>query len=245
MTSETPTKKTSTLAWICLFITVAGCIIALLFPPVVSRGPGRRAVCLNNLKNISLALLNYENNTHSFPAGGETNKDGRPARSWRVMLLPYLDRRDLFEAYDSKEAWNSPKNREIAKDMPSYYRCPSDADNNGQQTSYVMPVGPKTVGGLDDKDRNLEFINSHSGSSTTLLLIEVPNSGINWMEPRDLTIDEIIERLKNHKMDAHGGVFNVAFCDGHIQRLPVDIDPEELRALADPNRDKSVDMDKL
>ncbi len=227
-----------TTASVFVLVIVVGCI----FQP---KGPGRRARCINNLKNIALALLNYENKHHCFPAVGETGKDGQPSQSWRVTILPYLDRRDLYELYDPKEPWDSPKNRAIADKIPKIYRCPSDSKAKSQQTSYVMIVGPKTVGGLDDKYRGMDFICSHSGSATTLMVIEVPNSGIHWMEPRDLTIDQIIERLKDHKMAAHSGGFNVSFCDGHQQFILENIDPETLRALADPNRDKPIDETKF
>lgn len=125
--------------------------------------------------------------------------------------------------------------------MPIIYRCPSEENEKSQQTNYVVIVGPKYVGGLVPEDRNLDFISSHAGTSTTLLVVEVPDSGIHWMEPRDLTIDEIIERLKNHQMSAHQGGFNVAFCDGHVNYIREDVAPETLRSLADPNYNKPKD----
>ena len=47
-----------------------------------------------------------------------------------------------------------------------------------------MLVGNGTVAGLPEKDRNLKYISAHSGVASTILVVEVSNSGILWAEPR-------------------------------------------------------------
>lgn len=205
-----------------------------------AREAARRASCMNHFMQISLALMNYESIHGLYPPMGNFTDTDQPAQSWRVAILPCLDRNDLYEQYDPSEPWNSEKNLAIAEKMPLIYRCPNENNDKSQQTNYVILVGPKTIGGLAQKDRNMDYISSHAGTSTTLLIIEVPDSGIHWMEPCDLTIDEIIERREKGQMSAHGDGFVVSFCDGHVKYIQKDIDSETLRALADPN-DKKLD----
>src|SRR5262249_18435927 len=64
----------------------------MLFPAVQSaRGAAQRAQCTNNLKMIGLAMHNYLSAHNAFPAPALLGKDGKPALSWRVALLPYLE----------------------------------------------------------------------------------------------------------------------------------------------------------
>ncbi len=89
--------------------------------------------------------------------------------------------------------------------MPTLYRCPSDLSPGAEDTSYVMFTGKGTVGGLSDKDRSLDYINSHAGAAVTILAVEVPGSKVHWMEPRDLTVDEVLQRIKNPAQAATAG----------------------------------------
>ena len=132
------------------------------------------------------------------------------------------------------------ENQTIADVSIKLYHCPSESKGlESHETSYVMLMGKGTVGGLADKDRNEDYIAAHSGAVNTILVIEAPNSGIRWTKPRDLTVDEFLDRLKNHTRN-HSGGFMVAFCDGHVVFMRADISPDVFRALANPNRDKPV-----
>ncbi len=224
-------------------VVFGGILTALLLPAVQSaREAARQALCQNNLKQISLALMGYEAAFRCLPASASTGKDGQPGMSWRVAILPYLDRRDLFHRYDRRQPWNSPQNRTIADAVIRLYQCPSEfKDLQSRQTSYVMLVGPGTIGGLDEKHRNLDYVSEHSGTSDTILLVEAPHSGILWTEPRDLTVDEFIQRLKNHREGNHPGRIHATFCDGTVRSIREDVSPHVLRALANPNRLQAVD----
>lgn len=69
----------------------------------LARGMARHADCMNNLMQISLALMSYESEHGSFPPGGRITEDGQPAQSWRVAILPCLDKDDLYQRYDSSQ----------------------------------------------------------------------------------------------------------------------------------------------
>ena len=77
------------------------------------------------------------------------------------------------------------------------------------------------------------------GTSNTILDVEIANSGINWMEPRDLTFDEALRGI--NPKDGHGissrheAGANVCFCDGSVHYVPNGIDPQLLRDLLEFN----------
>ena len=202
----------------------------------------REVECTKNIINIFCALASYESQHGGFPPAGSTENDGRLGMSWRVAILPQLDRTDLFQQYDRKQPWNGSENRTVADAAICDYHCPSESKGpESRETSYVMLVGKGTVGGLPEKDRNSHYVHTHSGLTSTLLVVESRESGIHWAEPRDLTVDEFLARLKNGKGLNHSGGFFAVFCDGHVEFIRVTIPPNVLRALADPSRDKPID----
>ena len=75
--------------------------------------------CSNSLKNISLALQNYHDTYRTFPAAYVPDKDGEPMHSWRVLILPYIEERNLYDKYDFTEPWDGPNNSKLLADMPS------------------------------------------------------------------------------------------------------------------------------
>ena len=73
----------------------------------------KRVECLNNLKQISLALHNYHDTYKSFPPGTVANEALSPEYrlSWTIPLLPYLERDNVYRNMDLSKAWNSAENQ--------------------------------------------------------------------------------------------------------------------------------------
>ena len=76
--------------------------------------------------------------------------DGKPWHSWRVLLLPSLGYRDLFDQYDFSQPWDSAKNLRLLDKMPAVYHDPIYGDKPGRFTHYAALVGggpgPKLAG---------------------------------------------------------------------------------------------------
>src|SRR5437867_4482802 len=91
---------------------ILGLLVALLLPATRSGGreAARRMQCSNYHKQIGLALQNYHDDYHSFPPAYIADADGKPMHSWRVMILPYMERKGLYDKYDLNEPWNGPNN---------------------------------------------------------------------------------------------------------------------------------------
>jgi prepilin-type processing-associated H-X9-DG protein len=219
-------------------VLCAGILAALLFPAVgAAREAARRAVCTNNLKQIGLAMHNYQTKYQCFPPAYIPDKNGKPMHSWRVLILPFIDGGEhVYAQYRFNEPWNSPHNRALAFQMPREYACPTEGPP-GTETSYAMIVGPHTI---SDGPTARTRAAIKDGMSDTILVVEATNAHINWMEPRDLDAKKMRFQIggngnpnasKNEISSPHAGGANVIFCDGHVDSLPASTDPKQLEAM--------------
>jgi prepilin-type processing-associated H-X9-DG protein len=106
------------------------------------------------------------------------------------------------------------------------------------QTNYVRVVGKDTVGGMPNEAVKSSDITD--GSSNTIMLVEVSGLGINWEEPRDMTVDELLDLVAKGQVSRHTGGFNVLMADGSVHFINYGIDPKTLRALLIRNDGQTV-----
>ena len=218
-------------------LSFGGILVALLLPAVqAAREAARRSQCTNNLKQIALAVHNYHDTYKCFPPAVITDQNGRPMRSWRVAILPYLECTPLYQRYNFNEPWDGPTNRALHNEAIATYRCPDDPSPVSTETNYVMIVGKGAFGGLPNEAVRIYDI--RDGLSNTIMIVEVTGSGIHWMEPRDLSVEEIQRGINDGSgkwiSSHHPGGANVALCDGSVRFLPQTVDREMLRRLIDP-----------
>jgi prepilin-type processing-associated H-X9-DG protein len=219
----------------------SGFVAWMLLPGLAGpRDAPRRTECRNHLKQLALAMHNYHDTYGSFPPAYIADKDGRPMHSWRVLLLPFLELRPLYEQYRFDEPWNGPHNRDLAALPIPLFHCALDT-GPATDANYFVVVGPKTVfpGAVPIAIKDIA-----DGTSNTILLVEVAGSGINWLAPRDLSYEEAVRGLNpksglgissHHKEGA-----NVAFADGSTQFLPDETPRERLRLLLERNDGQPV-----
>lgn len=89
-----------TLVELLVVITIIGMLVSLLLPAIQSaREAGRRNTCQNNMRNASLALMNFEQNRKGYPGytTAINKSNGTFFASWVVPILPYLERNDLYQ----------------------------------------------------------------------------------------------------------------------------------------------------
>jgi prepilin-type processing-associated H-X9-DG protein len=208
--------------------------LALLLVPAVqaAREAARQASCNCNLKQFGIALHNYHDQYGCFPPPYIADAKGRPMHSWRVLLLPYLGGKQVYDQYKFDEPWNGPHNRLLADKMPALLRCPSDDVSGPQETSYAAVVGPETMW-RGDKVVRLKDVTD--GTENTLVIAEVAGGGIEWMEPRDLPVREARIGINTAPRlgicSRHSKVAMVVFADGSVHALQDTIAPELLDAL--------------
>ncbi|HEY2883496.1 MAG TPA: DUF1559 domain-containing protein [Pirellulales bacterium] len=204
-------------------------------------GAAERVKSINNMKQLVLAMLNFESAKKSFPPGFQADKNGKPLLSWRVLLLPFLEQKDLFDQFKLDEPWDSENNKKLIDKMPDIYKVPGSKVAGEFKTVYLTPRGETTA---FPGAKGIRFREIPDGTSKTLALVEASDDkAVVWTKPDDFDVDE-----KNPIAGLVGlrdGLFLAAFCDGSVRPLSANLDAETLRRLFRRNDGKVVDEDAL
>jgi prepilin-type processing-associated H-X9-DG protein len=149
-----------TLIELLLVIGIIATLVALLLPAVqAAREATRKSACANHLKQIGLAISNYESAHKEYPPGASwirhgPLKDRNRHGSLLVFLLPYLEQQALYEAFDfTKKSIDDAvfpgTGRMIGSTELSTYLCPSEDHprklNGRALHSYAASRGPTEV----------------------------------------------------------------------------------------------------
>jgi len=138
-----------TLIELLVVIAIIGVLVALLLPAVQqAREAARRSQCRNNLKQVGLALANYEGSHRVYPPGYVSQRPANPASAtwcqtnggssgqfapWTILILPYLEQQDVHKKMNFLVPFQDTSNQMAApndqwvKRMPAF-QCPSDPE---------------------------------------------------------------------------------------------------------------------
>ncbi|MEL7499512.1 MAG: DUF1559 domain-containing protein [Planctomycetota bacterium] len=111
-----------TLAELLVVIAIIGILIAMLLPAVQQvREAARRASCLNNLRQMSLAVLNYESSLQEIPP---SNVTGYGHASVMVLLLPYMEHNNVYDLWNIRRTYYMQTDEARQAHIETYF-CPS------------------------------------------------------------------------------------------------------------------------
>jgi prepilin-type N-terminal cleavage/methylation domain-containing protein/prepilin-type processing-associated H-X9-DG protein len=177
-----------TLIELLVVISIIAVLIALLLPAVQSaREAARRAQCVNNLKQIALALHNYHDVNLKFPPGTVTSPGANQwgptdsQLSWHACVLPQLEQGTVYNAVNTWiNSWGGPLDAgemwTAYNSLSAVWICPSDGKNgngflpgggNGNPTCndlWQFPIGPTPVNPATGQHSPLVPVSNYNGS---------------------------------------------------------------------------------
>ena len=133
-------SRAFTLIELLVVIAIIGVLIALLLPAVqAAREAARRANCLNNLKQIGLAMHNYHSTNDTFPPGYISSTQGDqptgqeigPGWGWGAMLLNNLEQSPIYNAVNFSLLTSDPASQTVRMANLSMFLCPSNTGGSG------------------------------------------------------------------------------------------------------------------
>ena len=221
-------------------VGVLGLLVCFMLPAVRTARPAAyRNACRNHLKQIALALRNYEEIYHALPPAYTTDSNGNALHSWRTLILPFLEEQKLYKSIDLTRPWNDPANDEACKTSVYPYQCPAATDSDNRTTYLAVLSSSSCI--RPTQSRSLSDITD--GASKTLMLVEVDSEhSVPWMSPVDAD-DQLVMSLGPKSKLTHAGGFTAAFVDGHVAFLSADTSSAQRRALISIAGDDNAVLD--
>lgn len=208
----TPFRAGFTLIELLVVIAIIGVLAGLLLPAVQqAREAARRSQCRNNLRQIGLALHNYESQARMFPSSStsqidfgvwSSNPTSYHLHSWVSMILPSLEQGALYNKLNFNISALDPANVTPASFKLPVFRCPSYTGPDVSQSPLYAPLsstyairnyaamGATTVGNLWQKPDGVFYARSSTrmadirdGTSHTIFIVETrePSAAV-WID---------------------------------------------------------------
>lgn len=211
-----------------VMVLCGGILVALLLPAVqAAREAARRMNCANNMKQIALALHNYESAYGSLPPAFTVDDSGKPLHSWRTLILPYLEQAAVYQQIDLSKPWDDPVNRPFNDVAVPTFTCPSGT-LPPNMTCYQVIVDQQSAfpGGTSRSFRTIT-----DGLSNTVFVIEANDEqAVPWMKPNDLDLPTYLSLMSGKPH--HVGGRHMALGDGAVQFMSDSINTETAAGMA-------------
>jgi prepilin-type N-terminal cleavage/methylation domain-containing protein/prepilin-type processing-associated H-X9-DG protein len=132
-----------TLVELLVVIAIIGILVGLILPAVNgARESGRRLQCQNNMRNVALATLQYENQFKKFPPARTLNSKGKlELHGFFIHILNNLEEKTITDRYDMKKAWNDPANLPATSIAIPAFVCPSVGEDRGPIVDFAPLLG--------------------------------------------------------------------------------------------------------
>jgi beta-lactamase regulating signal transducer with metallopeptidase domain/thioredoxin-like negative regulator of GroEL len=201
----------------------------------------REQETFNNLKNLSLALHNFNaaDKSRAFPPSAKYSADGKhPLLSWRVLILPYLGERALYDEFHLNESWDSDHNKRLIPRMPKVFKNPDEKGNTGH-TNYLAVVGKDCA--FDGSPNGMKITRITDGTAHTVALVEADRA-VEWTRPAEFTF------VPSHPKEGLGKLrrdgWNAAWVDGHVGLVPNNLGDDFVKALLTRNGREVFDLNQ-
>ena len=200
------------------------------------RGAAYSAQTLNNMKQIALAIINYEATRGRLPAAATMTSDRKPGLSWRVSILPFLEQDNLYKQFRRNEPWDSPHNKALVERMPKVFQSPGSSLDEGY-TNYLAVRTPDSI--IVEGAKGIRMRDIRDGTSKTISFVEVDDTHASiWTKPDDYEWDE--QQPFAGIGNIWSGRFYAAFGDGRVEKIFTSTSPADLGAMFTRNGGEPV-----
>jgi prepilin-type N-terminal cleavage/methylation domain-containing protein/prepilin-type processing-associated H-X9-DG protein len=236
-----------TLIELLVVIAIIGVLIALLLPAVqAAREAARRAQCLNNLKQIGVALHNFADSRGGFPAGYLSSVDSKgqdigPGWAWGSTILSQMEQSPVFNAINFSLPVSDAGNQTVNLMRVGSYLCPSDSSpasvpvRDQANTSTICTVGTGNYIGM----YGLGEIGADPGQGSGLFF---RNSRIAFRDILDGTSQTLAVGERSHYLSyvtwtartPGGWLFKTSSFQGGTDQFGADTDEEAFTMVLGP-----------
>ena len=179
-----------TLIELLVVIAIIGILVGLLLPAVQSvREAARRTQCTNNLRQLGIALHNYEGALKAFPASrtqhpgpppvntvappaGRTNAPSSqksPFQSWSTQILPYIEQSNVADIFDYKQPWTAFDNQAAVSVQQPLFLCPSAPSDSRTDPYWIIGAAAGDYGCINEvRDTVFPLLNPPISPAPTL-----------------------------------------------------------------------------
>jgi len=256
-----------TLIEVLVIIGIIGVLLCLLLPAVRKvREPANRTQCANNLKQLTMAIHNYQSTYSSAKYAGQMCPTGcigygstpEERLSWMVALLPHLEQDSLYRQIDLQNGYGG--NLPAVQTSIKTFLCPSanveamtDAGTHYVAMSGIgLDAATRPAGapgnGFMGYDRLTSWSMIKDGTSNTIALMETRSglgpwarggsSNLRGFDPADVPI------FGNERpFGGHPAGINAAMADGSVRFINAGIDPIKLAAAITIDGGEPVELD--
>jgi prepilin-type N-terminal cleavage/methylation domain-containing protein len=187
-------RRGFTLIELLVVIAIIAVLIALLLPAVqAAREAARRTQCVNNLKQLGLAMHNYHDSQGGLPIGrtgyGFTYPTSFDAnrRTWTFSIMPFLEQGAVFQAINFSVSFYQPQNTTVLHAKVAAFHCPTDPNTNSTEDTgtvnerfegnYPVNWGNSHYGQDQNPSRQGPYPNPYTGPLGTVLFLGAPFTG--------------------------------------------------------------------
>jgi len=210
-----------------------------------ARSAARRAQSTNNLKLIGLALRAQLDKDGRFAPGCTVDRNGETLHSWMTLVLPFMEKQELFDRINLEFPWNDPTNAPVFREQVLAYLHTGYSDqpqlNHDGFAFSNYTANVRVMGGT----QRLAEADIKDGASRTILAGEVADRFPAWGQPgnwRDPALGV------NRRGDGFGGPSpdgaNFLFVDGSVRFLKNSTSLQVLKALSTPAGGEPTNADQ-
>ncbi len=196
-----------------LFVTAVGLAV---FTWMAYREAKLVQVGKSKFSQVGLALVSYQAANGSLPPRITVDEDGNVLHSWRTLLLPFLERNDLYERIDLTKPWDAPENADAINESVEVYQHPSSSPGS-TATRYLAIYGDDTV------FHGSEALRSSRIDVPPIVIVEAGHEISHWAKPDDVSLNDIRQRVSDNNIQENYLGKLALRSDGGVETLPASI----------------------